>query len=147
MSITTFLSPKLNIKVYDKKGLDYIDEYIPLFWGINHGEDFLPYLTDRAFLRKTIDVIYNYYGRNDLLDKEDPYWMDLYRFAIAKLFSNLQASLKMIKYRDLSNEADTYRLPMFFIIEEHKEFDVKIIRDFSLDLTLDEVKTLTKNQS
>lgn len=31
MSITTLLSPKFNIKVYDKKGLDYIDEYIPLF--------------------------------------------------------------------------------------------------------------------
>lgn len=146
MSITTLLSPKLNIKVYENKGLDYIDEYIPLFWGIKHGEDFLPYLTDRAFLRKTIDVIYNYYGRNDLLDKENPYWMDLYTFAIARLFSNLQASLKMIKYRDLSNEADTYRLQMFFTIEECNEFDIKFVRDFSIDLTLDEVKTLTKNK-
>ena len=147
MSITTLLSPKLHIKVYDKKGLDYIDEYIPLFWGINHGEDFLPYLIDRAFLRQTIDVIYNYYGHNDLLDKEYPNWMYLYKFALFKLFFNLQASLKMIKYRDLSNEDDSYRLPIFFIIEEHSEFDVNIIRDFSIDLTLDEVKTLTRNKS
>lgn len=147
MSITTFLSPKLNIKVYEKKGLDYIDEYIPLSWEIKRNEDFLPYLTDRAFLRKTIDVIYNYYNQHDLLDTENPYWMDLYRFAIAKLFSNLQASLKMIKYRDLSNEVDTYRIPMFFTIEEHNEFDIKFVRDFSIDLTLDELKTLTKNQS
>lgn len=147
MSITTLLSPKLHIKVYDKKGLDYIDEYIPLFWGVNHREDFLPYLTDRAFLRQTIDVIYNYYGHNDLLDKEYPNWMYLYKFALFKLFFHLQASLKMIKYRDLSNESDSYRLPMFFTIEEHSEFDVNIIRNFSIDLTLDEVKTLTKNQS
>lgn len=70
MSITTLLSPKLNIKVYENKGLDYIDAYIPLFWGIKHGEDFLPYLTDRAFLRKTIDIIYNYYGRSQLLTRQ-----------------------------------------------------------------------------
>ena len=142
-----FLSPKLNIKVYDKNGLDYIDEWIPPSWETKPNEDFLPYLTDRAFLRKTIDTIYNYYNKHNLLNTENPYWMDLYRFAIFRLFSNLQASLKMIKYRDLSDEADTCRLPMFFAIEEYNEFDVKFIRDFSIELTLDQIKTLTKNKS
>lgn len=138
----TLLSPKLHIIIRDDSGFDYYDGITVLQWRVSKG--FVANLTDKDFIQFQMSNVYNTIRQKVTFDNK--YWTYLCRFALYRVFDQLKASISFQNYRKLSKEDATYSLPIKYSITENHPFARNFTWDFSIDLTLDEVKTLTRNQ-